>query len=159
MHTSLSTDAFGFGVRVAQVGGEDDGLVLEEVEADHFAANFLVPEPEIEKLRAQLEQANHEQIALRERLTTPPIDVGSPLTVTLEFDHWFRQYGGEICDVDVRSSLTGGEWVNVGSWSGGSTSNPQHEAIDISAQGWRAVIDTNLNEDDVKAIRKKLKHS
>jgi hypothetical protein len=52
--------------------------------------------------------------------------------VTLEFDHWFEASTGEIADVDVRSSLTGGQWVNVARFTGASTANPVHEVIDIS---------------------------
>ncbi|MDX1389749.1 MAG: hypothetical protein R3344_11205, partial [Acidobacteriota bacterium] len=50
-----------------------------------------------------------------------------------EFDHWFRRYQGEICDVDVRSSLTAGQWTNVAQWTGASTPNPRHETLDITA--------------------------
>ena len=58
---------------------------------------------------------------------------GLPLVdVTLEFDHYFNWLGPETADVDVRSALTGGLWVNAGRWSAG-TSNPEHVAIDISA--------------------------
>jgi hypothetical protein len=51
----------------------------------------------------------------------------------LEFDHYFNQNGAELADVDVRSSLTGGSWVNVGRWSA-DTVNPQSESFDITAQ-------------------------
>jgi uncharacterized repeat protein (TIGR01451 family) len=71
-----------------------------------------------------------------EELITPALDfVGQPI-VTLEFDHWFEwdpQQRDEIADVDVRSSLTAGEWVNMARFTGASTANPQHEVIDISA--------------------------
>jgi uncharacterized repeat protein (TIGR01451 family) len=71
-----------------------------------------------------------------EELITPVLDlVGDPI-VTLEFDHWFEwdpQRRDEVADVDVRSSLTGGEWVNVARFTGASTANPQHEIIDLSA--------------------------
>jgi subtilisin-like proprotein convertase family protein len=71
-----------------------------------------------------------------EELISPPLGfVGDPI-VTLEFDHWFAwssQRRDEAADVDVRSSLTGGQWVTVAGWTGASTSNPQHEIIDISA--------------------------
>jgi len=72
-----------------------------------------------------------------EELISPLLDfVGDPV-VTLEFDHWFEWLDGrrdEVADVDVRSSLTGGAWVNVARFTGASTTNPQHETIDISAQ-------------------------
>ena len=72
-----------------------------------------------------------------EELISPvlgPID--API-VTLEFDHWFvwdSQQRDEVGDIDVRSSLTGGQWVNVASFTGASTTNPQHEIVDVSAQ-------------------------
>jgi uncharacterized repeat protein (TIGR01451 family) len=69
-----------------------------------------------------------------EQLITPPMDfVGDPI-VTLEFDHWFSASNSEIAAIDVRSSATAGNWVNVAQWSGTSTANGQHEIIDISAQ-------------------------
>jgi uncharacterized repeat protein (TIGR01451 family) len=71
-----------------------------------------------------------------EELITPLLDfVGQPI-VTLEFDHWFAwnpQRRDEVADVDMRSSLTAGEWVNVARFTGASTANPQHENIDVSA--------------------------
>ena len=69
-----------------------------------------------------------------EDLITPVLDFVEDPIVTLEFDHWFEADTGEIADVDVRSSLTGGAWVNVARFTGTSTVNPVHEIIDISAQ-------------------------
>jgi hypothetical protein len=69
-----------------------------------------------------------------EDLITPVMDFVDDPVVTLEFDHWFEADTGEIADVDVRSSLTGGAWVNVARFTGTSTANPVHEVIDISAQ-------------------------
>ena len=43
-----------------------------------------------------------------EDLITPVLDFVDDPIVTLEFDHWFAADTGEIADVDVRSSLTGG---------------------------------------------------
>jgi len=74
---------------------------------------------------------------LDEELISPVLNlVGDPI-VTLEFDHWFEwdpQRRDEVADIEVRSSLTGGQWVNVASFTGASTLNPQHEIIDISLQ-------------------------
>ncbi len=71
-----------------------------------------------------------------EELITPLLGfVGQPI-VTLEFDHWFEwdpAQQDEIADVDVRSSLTAGQWVNVARFTGASTANPQYEIIDLSA--------------------------
>jgi len=69
-----------------------------------------------------------------EDLITPVLDFVDDPIVTLEFDHYFEADTGEIADVDVRSSLTGGAWVNVARFTGTSTANPVHEVIDISAQ-------------------------
>ncbi|MGD8376442.1 MAG: proprotein convertase P-domain-containing protein [Acidobacteriota bacterium] len=74
-------------------------------------------------------------LAMNEELISPVIDLTAATAATLEFDHWFRWYSGgqsEIGDVDIRSSLTGGAWVNLASWTG-DTANPAHEAIDITA--------------------------
>jgi uncharacterized repeat protein (TIGR01451 family) len=68
-----------------------------------------------------------------EDLITSVMDFVDDPIVTLEFDHWFEADTGEIADVDVRSSLTGGQWVNVARFTGTSTANPVHEVIDISA--------------------------
>jgi uncharacterized repeat protein (TIGR01451 family) len=70
-----------------------------------------------------------------EELVSPVLDLVDAPIVTLEFDHWFEwnpQRRDEVADVDVRSSLTGGQWINVASFTGASTANPQHENIDIS---------------------------
>jgi len=69
-----------------------------------------------------------------EDLITPVMDLVDDPIVTLQFDHWFAVSQNEIADVDVRSSLTGGQWVNVARFSGVATPNPQHEIIDISAR-------------------------
>jgi subtilisin-like proprotein convertase family protein len=76
-------------------------------------------------------------VKMMEELISPVLDFSGDPTVTLEFDHWFEWSPGsfdEIADVDVRSSLTGGEWVNVARWTGASTPNPEHVVLDISAQ-------------------------
>ena len=66
-----------------------------------------------------------------EQLITDNIDLSMALSATLEFDQYFNQFGTEIGDVDVQSSLTAG-WVNVLSNSADS-SNPDHQTIDITA--------------------------
>jgi hypothetical protein len=76
-----------------------------------------------------------------EELISPVLDLVDAPIVTLEFDHWFEwnpQRRDEVADVDVRSLLTGGQWVNVASFTGASTANPQHEIIDISMQAAEA---------------------
>jgi hypothetical protein len=54
--------------------------------------------------------------------------------VALEFDHYFYRYQSEICDVDVRSSLTSGAWQNAGRWTGSSTANPEHATLDLTSR-------------------------
>jgi trimeric autotransporter adhesin len=51
-----------------------------------------------------------------EELITPVMDLSIADTVTLQFDQGFFYWGGnldEVGDVDVKSSLTSGTWVNV----------------------------------------------
>ncbi|HET9300327.1 MAG TPA: choice-of-anchor J domain-containing protein, partial [Candidatus Polarisedimenticolaceae bacterium] len=72
-----------------------------------------------------------------EQLITPVLDLSDALTATLQFDQFFRWFSGnqdEKGDVDVRSSLTGGGWVNVFRNRGASSANPDHRTIDITAQ-------------------------
>jgi len=73
-----------------------------------------------------------------EQLISPVLSFATESIVTLEFDHWLAVNQNEIAAVDVRSSATGGAWVNLAQWSGTSTANPQHEVIDISAQAGNA---------------------
>jgi uncharacterized repeat protein (TIGR01451 family) len=76
-----------------------------------------------------------------EQLIAPLLDFTGDPTVTLEFDHWFEwspMRRDEVADVDVRSSPTGGQWVNVARWTGASTANPEHAVIDVSAQAGNA---------------------
>ncbi len=72
-----------------------------------------------------------------EALITPVIELSAAVTVTLEFDQYFFWYdagGDEKGDVDVRSSLTGGAWVNVFRNQGASSPEPDHRTLNISAQ-------------------------
>ena len=72
-----------------------------------------------------------------EELITPVLDLSQAITVTLQFDQYFRWFSGgqaEIADVDVRSSLTGNAWVNVLRQQGASSPNPDHKTINITAQ-------------------------
>ena len=73
-------------------------------------------------------------VAMDESLISPVMDLSFALTASLDFDHFYQQYGPEFCDVDVRSSLTGGAWVNVAQWTGTDTPNPDHATLDITAQ-------------------------
>jgi subtilisin-like proprotein convertase family protein len=70
---------------------------------------------------------------LDEALITPVLDLTGATGATVEFDHYYNRYETEVPDLDLRSSLTGGAWVNVRTWTN-DTANPQHESIDITAQ-------------------------
>jgi subtilisin-like proprotein convertase family protein len=71
-----------------------------------------------------------------EQLITPLLNLTGATGVTLDFDQYFDWYSGgqnEKGDVDVRSSLTGGAWVNVLRNQGADSPNPNHRTIDITA--------------------------
>ena len=73
--------------------------------------------------------------SMDEQMISPLVNCSSYLNATLQFNHDFYWYSGgnnEQADVDVRSSATGGVWVNVANYSGGSASGAV--AIDITAQ-------------------------
>jgi hypothetical protein len=72
-----------------------------------------------------------------EALITPVMNLAAATAVTLTFDqyfHWFSGNLSEVADVDVRSAATNGAWVNVLRQQGGSSSNPDHRVLDITAQ-------------------------
>jgi hypothetical protein len=72
-----------------------------------------------------------------EELISPILDLSSATTVTLQFDQYFRWFSGgqnEKGDVDVRSSVTGGAWVNVFRNQGASSPNPDHKTLNITPQ-------------------------
>jgi subtilisin-like proprotein convertase family protein len=72
-----------------------------------------------------------------EELITPLINLSTATTATAHFDQFFRWFSGgqsEIGDVDVRSTLTGGAWVNVLRQQNASSPNPNHQALNITAQ-------------------------
>jgi uncharacterized repeat protein (TIGR01451 family) len=72
-----------------------------------------------------------------EQLITPVMSFVGATTVTLEFDQHYRWYNlglAEVADVDVKSSITGNNWVNVLRQTTTSSSNPNHQTIAITAQ-------------------------
>lgn len=72
-----------------------------------------------------------------EQLITPVLNLATATAVTLEWDQYFRWYvngQNELGDVDVRSTATGGLWVNVFRNQGASSANPEHRTINITAQ-------------------------
>lgn len=74
-------------------------------------------------------------VDMSEQLISPVLDVSSYATVFVEFDHYFRQFGGggtEIGEVDV---WNGSAWINIYSVSitTGNWGAPDHQYIDASA--------------------------
>ena len=70
-----------------------------------------------------------------ERMTTPPVNETGFTNIILEFDTWFNFSAGggsEKGDVDVISTLTGGNPTNVFRYQS-SSANPEHRVIDITA--------------------------
>jgi subtilisin-like proprotein convertase family protein len=70
-----------------------------------------------------------------ERLISPIIDLSGASNARIEFDSFFNHTPGafERGDVDVMSSLTGNDWVNVFRYQA-TSANPDHRVIDITAQ-------------------------
>ena len=71
-----------------------------------------------------------------EQLITPAMNLAAATNVTLQFDQYFRWFEdglAEVADLDVRSSLTAGAWVNVLRQQGAASTNPDHRTIDLSA--------------------------
>jgi subtilisin-like proprotein convertase family protein len=72
-----------------------------------------------------------------EELITPVLNLSIATAVTLQFDQnfrWYSQGQNEVADVDVRSSRTGGVWVNVLRQQGTSSPDPDHKTLDISSR-------------------------
>jgi trimeric autotransporter adhesin len=77
-----------------------------------------------------------------EQLITPAMNLASAAAVTLEFDQYYLHYAFglvEVADVDVKSSATGGAWVNLLEQSQTDSPNPDHQTIDISAEAAGAI--------------------
>ncbi len=72
-------------------------------------------------------------VTMDEELISPIVDLTTALTAAIDFDHYLRHLGPETADLDVRSSLTAGQWVNLARWTA-STPNPEHVSIDITAE-------------------------
>ena len=72
---------------------------------------------------------------MNEELISPIRNCAGFVSVELQFSHEFNWYSGgldEQCDVDVRSSATGGAWVNVVKFQDADASGAV--SVDISAQ-------------------------
>ncbi|UCF81336.1 MAG: hypothetical protein JSV08_02685 [Acidobacteriota bacterium] len=68
-----------------------------------------------------------------EQLITPLMDASGMIVVTLRFDHEYIA-GTDLANVDVRSSKTGGTWVNLAQYMGDIISPAATEVLDITAQ-------------------------
>ncbi len=72
---------------------------------------------------------------MNEQLISPLVSCAGFSGVTLQFKHEFHWYSGgldEQCDVDVRSTATGGAWITVKNFQDADTSGTV--TVDISAQ-------------------------
>ncbi len=96
-----------------------------------FSSPMVAPVAAVDSDNAGTAATQHEE------LITPVINLSTATSATLDFDQYFRWYSGgtaEIADVDVRSSITGGAWVNVLRQQNASTANPDHKTVNITAQ-------------------------
>jgi hypothetical protein len=71
-------------------------------------------------------------VDMDEQLITPLMDASGMASVTLRFDHEYVP-GVDLANVDVRSSKTGGTWVNVAQYTI-DVSPAATEVLDITAQ-------------------------
>lgn len=71
------------------------------------------------------------------RLLTEVMDLSNALTVTLEFDSFFSNNPAgniERGDVEVTSTATGDQLVNVHRYTNSSSANPDHRVVNITSQ-------------------------
>jgi len=114
-------------------GGASTATWFADNPADPGACGNTDPSPPIGGGWAAADSDCAEENDMDEQLITPVLDLSAATMVTLEFDHYLNHYLAATGDVDVRSSLTGGGWVNVARWTT-DTANPSHEIIDLTAQ-------------------------
>jgi subtilisin-like proprotein convertase family protein len=96
-----------------------------------FTPPLVAPVAIVDSARAGFSATQNEQ------LITPPLALSAATGVTLRFDQYFRWSSGGLSekgDVDVRSSLTGGAWVNVLRNQGGSSPDPDAKTLDLTSQ-------------------------
>jgi uncharacterized repeat protein (TIGR01451 family) len=131
---SENFDAAGIPVDWTIVDGFSDGFTWYSDDAtDPAGCANTDPNPPIAGTWATVDSdCTGSGVAMDEELISPVIDLTGISTVTLEFDHYFNWLGPEKADVDVRSSLTAGAWINVAQWLA-DTNNPEHAVIDITA--------------------------
>jgi hypothetical protein len=134
--TALSEnfDASGIPPGWTVVDGLNDGNTwLADNSSDPLGCGQLDPVAPISGNWAAVDSDCAGSVPMDEELMTPVLDLNTTSLVTLDFDHYFNRFSTEIADVDVRSSRTGGAWVNVFRLQE-RTPGQTHETIDISAQ-------------------------
>ena len=118
-------------------GGSGGGAAATWTTANPGARTFIAPMAAPVAIVDSDKAGSTAGITQDEQMITPAMNLTSATSVTLQFDQYFRWYPtsqSEIADVDVRSSLTGGAWVNVLRQQGASSPNPDHQTLDVTAQ-------------------------
>jgi subtilisin-like proprotein convertase family protein len=114
-------------------GGTSSDTWFADDPGDPLACGSTDPAPPIGGAWAAVDSDCAQEVEMDESLVTPILDLGPATTAAVEFDHYFNRYEAEVADLDIRSSLTGGAWITVGTWIA-DTANPQHEWVDITLQ-------------------------
>jgi subtilisin-like proprotein convertase family protein len=130
----LDEDFDGTGIPAAWTivdGGATADTWYTDSAIDPLGCSGVNPGPPIEGNWAAVDSDCAGTVNMDEALLTPSLDLSAAAGVTLAFDHYFNRSDAERAEVDVRSSLTGGSWVNVASWTA-DTANPEHALIDIT---------------------------
>ncbi|MCK4266162.1 MAG: hypothetical protein KAX31_02705 [Thermoplasmata archaeon] len=94
--------------------------------------------PPVQEPFVIVDSAAHGPLEMDEQLITPPKDLSFATAVTLEFDQVYLDdpNQSEMSQVDIRSTLTGGAWVNVLDQSGNSSGDPDHVILNLTT--WAA---------------------
>jgi len=115
-------------------GGEGGGLAATWTEANP-GERTIAPPMSAPVAIVDSDMAGGSGATQDEQLITPPLNLAAAASVTLQFDQYFRWFEdglAELGDVDVRSSLTAGAWVNVFRQQGAASTNPDHRTIDLT---------------------------
>ncbi len=75
---------------------------------------------------------NAGSVDMDEEFISPWIDCTLYSNITLAFDHYFRQFGSSIGDVDVRVGMNG-TWTNVAQYTSSTTENASLDISSIAA--------------------------
>jgi subtilisin-like proprotein convertase family protein len=112
-------------------GGADGRSWFADDVADTAGCGNLDPDPPIDGMWAAVDSDCGGPVTMDESLVSPPFGASGEGQVTLGFDHYFNRFEDEIADVDVRSSRTGGSWVNVARFMEDSA-NPSRVTLDVT---------------------------